>query len=198
MSKRPWNNSKMEEKYCIYEKIGVLFDELTDVLSDNFRFFRARKKPIDVQYAETFERIMNVTEPMKVALSELAKVCTNFDIDNETKGNGFRSLIVITEKCLFKILELGIYIQKSRDRFFFRSYHNYMEIESYSQVVSRLFTVIQVALSLGTILDQDSLFADEERYPDEVDGLMSDFETISRECFYGRSFGFQVFHLRLR
>eukprot|EP00795_Rhopilema_esculentum_P016826 gene16826-8294_t len=181
----------MEEKYCIYEKIGVLFDELTDVLSDNFRFFRSRKKPIDVQYAETFERIMNVTEPMKVALSELAKVCTHFDIDEETKGNGFRSLIVITEKCLFKILELGIYIQKSRDRFFFRSYHNYMEIESYSQVVSRLFTVIQVALSLGTILDQDSLFADEERYPDEVDGLMSDFETISRECFYGRSFGFQ-------
>lgn len=182
----------MDDKYCIYETISVLFEELVDVFSDNLEFFSQRGKPIDNQFVVAFERILNVIEPLRVALEELTKICGHFDIDDQTKGNGFRSLICITEKCLFKILEIGIYIQKSRDRFFFRSYHNFMEIESHSQVISRLFTVTQVALSLGTILDEGSLFADDEKYPEEVDGLMNDFETIGRECFYGRSFGFQV------
>ena len=182
----------MDEKYCTYETRNVLFDELADVFNDNIRFFANRSKPIDVQFVTAFERIINVIEPTRIALDELTKICAQFDVDSLTKGNGFRSLICITEKCLFKILEIGIYIQKSRDRFFFRSYHNFMEIESYSQVASRLFTVTQVALSLGTILDDDSLFADDDKFPDEVDGLMNDFETIGRECFYGRSFGFQV------
>ena len=182
----------MDEKYCMYETTAVLFDEITDVIDDNLKFFARRRKPIDNQFLSAFERISNVLEPTKVAIEELTKICARFDIDSETKGNGFRSLICLTDKCLFKILEIGIYIQKTRERFFFRSYHNFMQIESYSQVISRLFTMTQVALSLGTILDDNSLFADDEKYSDEVDGLMSDFDTIGRECFYGRCFGFQV------
>ena len=182
----------MDDKYCMYETTAVLFDELADVIDDNLRFFGRRTKPIDRQFVTAFERINNVLEPTKIAIEELTKICARFDIDSETKGNGFRSLICLTDKCLFKILEIGIYIQKTRERFFFRSYHNFMQIESYSQVICRLFTMTQVALSLGTILDDGSLFADEDKYPDEVDGLMKDFETIGRDCFYGRSFGFQV------
>ena len=182
----------MDEKYCFYDKIGVLFEELVDVISDNRQYFARRKRTVDFNFVETFDKILNVIEPLKVTIQELTKICSKYDVDHETKGNGFRSLICVTEKCLFKILELCIYVQKSRDRFFFRSYHYFMEVDSYSQVISRLFTVMQVALSLGTYLDDDSLFVDEDKFPEEVDGLMNDFETVGRECFYGRSFGFQV------
>ena len=182
----------MDEKYCLYDTTTVLCDQLTSVVDDNLSFFVKSRKPLDAQFVTAFGRILNVIEPTRIAVEELGKICTRFDIDSETRGNGFRSLIYLIRKCLLKILEIGIYIQKSRERFFFRSYHNSMEIESYSQVISRLFTMTQVALSLGTILDDDSLFADEEKFPDEVNGLLNDFETIGRECFYGRSFGFQV------
>ena len=182
----------MDEKYCMYETTAVLFDQLASVIDDNLRFFATQKKPIDSQFVGAFERINMVIEPTRIAMEELSKICVRFDVDSDTKGNGFRSLMCLIEKCLFKILEIGLYIQKSRERFFFRSYHNFMELESYSHVICRLFTMSQIALSLGALLDEDSLFADEDKYPDEVYGLVSDFDALGRECFYGRSFGFQV------
>jgi len=181
----------MDENFCVCETTAVLFDQLASVIDDNLRFFATQKKPIDSQFVGAFERINMVIEPTRVAMEELSKICVRFDVDSDTKGNGFRSLMCLIEKCLFKILEIGLYIQKSRERFFFRSYHNVMELESYSHVICRLFTMSQIALSFGALLDEDSLFADEDKYPDEVNGLVNDFDTLGRECFYGRSFGFQ-------
>lgn len=103
-------------------------------------------------------------------------------------GNGYRSIISIIESCLIKIQELSRHIQRSREKIFFRSYHVYMELESYSQVLTRLLTISHLAIVLLDYSDVGNL------YPHDcvVDDMMIDFEKINRECFYGRSFGFQV------
>eukprot|EP00794_Sanderia_malayensis_P011155 gene11155-12327_t len=181
----------MEERYCEYDKEDQLFSKLHQTIFDNREYFSKGKKSIHSNFFDTFVRILNVLEPLKESLEHLQEVCAEFDLARDVKGNGFRSLICITEKCMAKILEISSYIGKNRDRFFFRSYHFYMEIESYGQVILRLFTIIQLSLSVSTILDSGSLFPDEDKYSEELDGLLDDFETISRECFYGRSFGFQ-------
>lgn len=103
-------------------------------------------------------------------------------------GNGYRSIISIVESCLIKILQLSMQIQKSRDKLFFRSYHVYMELESYTQVLSRLLTVVHLTIVLLDYSDVGCLFP----HDNIVEDLLVDFEKISRECFYGRSFGFQV------
>lgn len=103
-------------------------------------------------------------------------------------GNGYRSVINIVESCLRKILATCKHIQKSRDKLFFRSYHMYMELESYVQVLSRLLTICNFAIVLLDYSKVGNLFPEDT----VMDDMISDFEKINRECFYGRTFGFQV------
>ena len=103
-------------------------------------------------------------------------------------GNGYRSIINIVESCLNKILDICRQIQTSRNKLFFRSYHVYMELESYTQVLSRLLTVVHLAIVLLDYSEANCLFPRDNA----VDEVMKDFEVLNRECFYGRSFGFQV------
>ena len=56
------------------------------------------------------------------------------------------------------------------------------------QVISRLLTICHLAVVLLDYSDVGNLFA----HDCVVDDMMVDFEKINRECFYGRSFGFQV------
>lgn len=106
-------------------------------------------------------------------------------------GNGYRSVINIVESCLQEILLTCQHIQKSREKLFFRSYHVYMELDSYTQVLSRLLTISNLAVVLLDYSQAGNLF------PDEVvmDDMIADFEKINRECFYGRTFGFQVWEI---
>ena len=64
-----------------------------------------------------------------------------------------------------------------------------MELDSYSQVLMRLLSIVQFAIILLEESDASSLFPKDEKIDE---GVMADFEKINRECFYGRSFGFQV------
>ena len=103
-------------------------------------------------------------------------------------GNGYRSIITIVESCLQKILLTCQQIQRSRDKLFFRSYHVYMELESYTQVLTRLLTIANLAIVLLDYSEAGNLFPRDT----VIDDMIMDFEKISRECFYGRTFGFQV------
>ena len=55
-------------------------------------------------------------------------------------------------------------------------------------MITRLLTVCHLAVVLLDYSDVGNLFAQDC----VVDDMMVDFEKINRECFYGRSFGFQV------
>ena len=103
-------------------------------------------------------------------------------------GNGYRSIVNIVESCLSKVLDISKKIQKNRDKLFFRSFNVYMELQSYTQVLTRLVTISHLAIVLLDYSEPGSLFPQNEK----IDDIMQDVERINRECFYGRSFGFQV------
>ena len=63
-----------------------------------------------------------------------------------------------------------------------------MELQSYTQVLTRLVTISHLAIVLLDYSEPGSLFSQNEK----IDDIMQDVERINRECFYGRSFGFQV------
>ena len=46
-SRRNLTGGIMDEKYCFYDKIGVLFEELVDVISDNRQYLARRKRTVD-------------------------------------------------------------------------------------------------------------------------------------------------------
>lgn len=170
-----------------YAHLSTLFQQVGEYASENSNYFNQKQKNGHTDYTTSFQTILNVLDPLQISLEVVTNCCGKFDISPTCKGNGYRSIISIVESCLIKILQLSMQIQKSRDKLFFRSYHVYMELESYTQVLSRLLTVVHLTIVLLDYSDVGCLFP----HDNIVEDLLVDFEKISRECFYGRSFGFQ-------
>ena len=175
-----------------YDYLSSLFNQLEEIAADNLIYFSLGSKTIHSDFCKTFQSILNVLDPLQISLEMLTSTCASFDSMPGCKGNGYRSIIYVIKQCMDTLIEVGKYIQRNRERFFFRSYHFYMEIDSYSQVLARLFTIVQFALILVDMNETGCLFLHKNEQTNDMIGLMDDFDLISRECFYGRSFGFQV------
>ncbi|XP_047131744.1 hormone-sensitive lipase isoform X1 [Hydra vulgaris] len=165
-----------------------LFNNINVIATDNADFFCGKTSNRNVEFCESFDRILNVLNPLQISLEVITRSCDKFDISPSCKGNGYRSIANVVESCLSKVLELNEQIKNEREKFFFRSYHTYMELNSYSQVLMRLLSIVQFAIILLEESNSGCLFPKEEKIDENV---MADFEKINRECFYGRSFGFQ-------
>eukprot|EP00111_Clytia_hemisphaerica_P016900 TCONS_00050129-protein len=176
--------SSMEAVSGEYKHLNGIFKNVLESSTDNLEFFNQKQKQ---DFHSSFQNIINVLDPLQMSLGVITNCCSKFDASPTSKGNGYRSIISIIESCLIKIQELSRHIQRSREKIFFRSYHVYMELESYSQVLTRLLTISHLAIVLLDYSDVGNLFP----HDCVVDDMMIDFEKINRECFYGRSFGFQ-------
>ena len=68
----------------------------------------------------------------------------------------------------------------------------YPKLQAYVLVLPRLLNVVQFAVILLDLSDDGCLYP---RQTPEVkkhaDQMIQDFESLNRECFYGRTFGFQ-------
>ena len=82
-------------------------------------------------------------------------------------------------------------VQKNRTKLYFSSYQTYAEMEAYSQLIARLLTIVQFAIILMNNSDRWLFPEDSPKVNTIIHDLMGDFDNINRDCFYGRTFGFQ-------
>lgn len=177
-----------------YEHLTKLFKDIERLTTDNIQYFIVNKERSQyTKFVETFRLLeSDILQPLQISLREVTKNCARFDVKPSCKGNGYRSIINIVESCLNQTLSVVEQIQRNRDKLFFRSYQMYAELDSYTQVLSRLLMIVQYAIILLDNGADNALFPpDTPKVKKIIDDMMDDFNNISRECFYGRSFGFQ-------
>ena len=170
-----------------YKSLPLIFSHLRRLLQNNTDYFYTYiKKDIYRRFYDGFHSMLENIDPVKELAFKIAKKAVQFDYSPEVKGNGYRSLLRLLEHSIRAITEISAYCSTHRDKFYFRSHHYCLEVEAYTSLFQRTRELLQYAKIL---LDgpEDCLIS--ETIDPEI---MLEVEEIDRECFYGRTLGFQV------
>ncbi|CAI9723045.1 hormone-sensitive lipase isoform X1 [Octopus vulgaris] len=170
-----------------------IFRELKSCSLSNLEYFRNGKQSyharLQVAFSLLCEHINKGIEPqLGILLPHLA----SYDISPEIPANGYRSLLMIIQKCCLHLLQLSRYIMINRNCVLFRIVHYTRELESYVTVLGQLRACLYFSCQLMNYCPKDSLFIDKDVLKDPVAfRLLKEFDSLSQDCFYGRCLGFQ-------
>ena len=171
-----------------YASLPLLFRHLKRILADNTEYFKQyTSKAVYKRFYDSFNLMLSTIDGLEESSILLAKTAPLYDYSTDAKGNGYRSLIKLVEQCIRSVTELSAYCQTHRDRFYFRSHHYSLEVEAFANLFQRTSELLQFA----KIVIEDSV--PDNLFPECFDPkVMLDVEQLDRECFYGRTLGFQV------
>lgn len=171
-----------------YDSLPLLFRHLKRILANNTEYFEQYvSKAVYKKLHDSFNLMLSSIDSLEEGAILLAKTAPLFDYSTDIKGNGYRSLLRLVEHCLRSVTELSAYCQTHRDRFYFRSHHYSLEVEAFANVFQRTSQLLQFAKLVVEDSVPDNLF------PECFDSkVMLEVEQLDRECFYGRTLGFQV------
>ncbi|KAM8713679.1 hypothetical protein ACLKA7_013925 [Drosophila subpalustris] len=112
-----------------------------------------------------------------------------YDFDESTPGNGYRSFIYVTNACISHGRSICQQLLTTRDTLFFRKKFYMKEVEACSQLLCSLCTCLQYLLILRQwSTTTGDLFASGRHTAEQLFELG---DTINQYCFYGRCLGFQ-------
>lgn len=184
-----------DEEFIIvndYEYLSSVFHVATETITNNLCYFiEIKSRQYSVKYIELFQSILEILEPLQSAVNVVTEKCSEYDLQ-QCKGNGYRSIINIVESCLNKVISKSEAVQRNREKMFFQTNQAHAKLKAYEQVLHRLLSVVKFAIVIMNNSEQNSLFPkDSPETIDAVNGVLDDFNTLDRECFYGSCFGFQ-------
>ncbi|XP_023560281.1 hormone-sensitive lipase isoform X2 [Octodon degus] len=190
-SRRRWRKAKAKASRLLHTMdLRTMTQSLVTLAEDNMAFFSSQGP------GETARRLTNVFAGVREqalglepALVRLLGVAHLFDLDPETPGNGYRSLVHTARCCLAHLLHKSRYVASNRRSIFFRASHNLAELEAYLAAITQLRALAYYAQHLLATNQPGVLFFEgDERLTAE---FLREYVTLHKGCFYGRCLGFQ-------
>ncbi|XP_005093044.1 hormone-sensitive lipase [Aplysia californica] len=172
---------------------SALARELKSLALSNVQYFQNGKQSYHAKFHVSFKLLYEYLDVgIEPSYRELSKHLHLYDFSSSVKGNGYRSLLRIVQKCCLHLLQLSRYISSVRDSILFRKKFYAKELECYVSALGQLRAVLYYALKLVNYCQDGDLFADESKLNSEIaESLMMEVEGLSQECFFGRCLGFQ-------
>ncbi|XP_076246671.1 hormone-sensitive lipase [Calliopsis andreniformis] len=172
---------------------------LRELCQANAEFFMAHQDENGVRIRAALLAILDQLEQLQPLYKEISRIAPLFDLDEQTPGNGFRSFLVLIDKCIVHSRSVCHQIYCQKDSIFFRKSYHMREVEACSQVLASLSTCMEHLKNLYSWTEQmndgrPSLFIGDDHSPREI---LSQVDSINQYCFYGRCLGFQ-FHDSLK
>ena len=167
--------------------------EIKSIALSNVQYFESGKQSHHAKFHVCFKLLYEYIDVgIEPSYRELAKHLHRYDFSPTVKGNGYRSLLRIVQKCCLHLLQLTRYISSVRESILFRKKFYTRELESYVSALGQLRAVLYYALKLVNYCQDGELFADESKLNSAIaESLMMEVESLSQECFFGRCLGFQ-------
>ncbi|XP_052390041.1 hormone-sensitive lipase [Carassius gibelio] len=122
-------------------------------------------------------------------ITSFTAVYHHFDLDAQTPGNGYRTLVKVVHSCIFHILQKARYIASNCTGAFFRMDHNMAEMDAYCSALCQLRALLYLAQVLLSDNAHGQLYSQEEGGLSER--FVQEYISMHKACFYGRCLGFQ-------
>lgn len=173
-----------------------LLRELKFLALSNIEYFKDGKHSHHAKFHAAFCLMLEYLDRgIEPCFREISQRAHEFDASQIEKGNGYRSLLRIVQKCCLHLLQISRYISNNREGMLFRRTFYMKELEAYVATLGQLRACLYYAMKLMTHCQSGCLFADEDNLDNDIsEHLMTEVEMLSQDCFYGRCLGFQVFN----
>ncbi|CAN9503549.1 unnamed protein product [Ophioblennius macclurei] len=145
--------------------------------------------PVAERLIACVRQIQEHSRALGPVVADLTASFHRYDLDEQTIGNGYRSLVKIVFSCLFHILHKARYIASNYHGAFFRAEHNALEMEAYCSALTQLRALLHLAQRIMRDNESGQLFSP---HNDELTGrFVQEYSSMHKACFYGRCLGFQ-------
>lgn len=172
---------------------SLQWDTLQKLCRASVKYFTSHRNEKNVQLKDALLVILEQLDELQPLYNEIAKFASHFDFDEKTPGNGYRSFLLIVDKCIALSERVCQRMYRQRNSVFFRRSRHIRKIEACCQLLVTLHVSLQslkILYTWSTEVMSDgklSLFII-DRSPQDFLNLI---EKINQYCFYGRYLGFQ-------
>ncbi|XP_034455295.1 lipase, hormone-sensitive a isoform X2 [Hippoglossus hippoglossus] len=171
----------------------VVFAALETVCEDNFS---ALCGPSDLLPGTVASRLVMCLREiqehgraLEPVVASLTAVYHHYDFDEQTPGNGYRTLVKVLQACLLHIIHKGRYIADNCNGAFFRAEHNASEMEAYCSALCQLRALLHLAQQLINDNECGQLYSQQDG--ELTRKFVQEYSSMHKACFYGRCLGFQ-------
>ncbi|XP_034950037.1 hormone-sensitive lipase [Chelonus insularis] len=170
------------------------WDTLEQLANGNCYYFSTHQDENGLRIYSASNVILDILKEIRPLYKEISHIAPQFDFNENTPGNGYRSFLSLTDKCILHSIEICQQISSYKTSVLFRKSHYMRELEACSQLIASLCTFLNHLKTLynwSEITDDGklSLFPSDEHSPEEL--LNQAGKDIDQYCFYGRCLGFQ-------
>ncbi|KAJ8966873.1 hypothetical protein NQ314_003267 [Rhamnusium bicolor] len=162
---------------------------LKDLCRNNAEYFSKDSSENGQRLYISFLAMSDAVDSMWPKMLNIEKCASDFDFDEETPGNGYRSYLNVINLAIQLAIDLNNKVLLKRDSVLFRKNTLTKDVESSSHLLTSLNGCLIHLETLLTWSDKGNLFATEEHTPEE---LLTTCGEINQHCFYGRNLGFQL------
>ncbi|XP_012135479.1 hormone-sensitive lipase isoform X2 [Megachile rotundata] len=172
---------------------------LRELCHANEQYFMPHQDENGVRIRAALLAILDHLAQMQPLYKHISKIAPMYDFDVQTPANGYRSFLILIDKCIAHSRSICHQIYCQKDSMFFRKSYHMREIEACSQLLASLCTCLEHLQTLSSWSEKAndgnlSLFIGDRHSPREI---LSKVDSINQYCFYGRCLGFQ-FHESLK
>lgn len=114
--KEPWENGQLPDSADVFAS----FDALREVCEDNVKFFETEDNECGQRYHGALSGIIDHVEVARKLAAEVLSFAPEYDFDEHTPGNGYRSFVKCTRLCVEHSLRVGKHIAQNRTFIWFR------------------------------------------------------------------------------
>lgn len=164
-----------------------LFDSLIELCRNNIKYFASDETETGLRIHGAFVGLIDHIETARPLVKEVHEFVHEYDFDENTPGNGFRSFLYVVDSCVKTTLKLARYVMENRGTILFRKAIYVKEVEAYNHLMASLNTCLKHCHTLREWTTSGELFPEGR----SVEELLGKADTINQFCFYGRCLGFQ-------
>ena len=96
------------------------YSELEENCLENIDYFNTNKTVIKLQYVVALLNLQEIIKSTQILIQEIDSFCHEYDFDEYTKGNGYRSFIALYGSALRHSINILKCVSKNRGKWFFR------------------------------------------------------------------------------
>uniref|UniRef100_A0A915EKV5 Hormone-sensitive lipase n=1 Tax=Ditylenchus dipsaci TaxID=166011 RepID=A0A915EKV5_9BILA len=170
----------------------AVFTLLNQLSIDNEAYFlQCPSSTYATRIAECCHEISLSSVVIKDLVKQLQDVSRSYDYDEHTPGNGFRSLVCVSDILLLRLVSVLRACAESRTSRMFRISYYCKEIESFGAILRFLTLSFHQVIRMIPMLEPDSLFPPLNCEYGQFNNVLKGIESLDASCFYGRLLGFQ-------
>ncbi|CAB1412466.1 unnamed protein product [Pleuronectes platessa] len=167
----------------------VVFAALETMCEDNFSALCGSSDSVASRLVTCLREVQEHGRALEPVVASLTAVYHHYDFDEETPGNGYRTLVKVLQACLLHIINKGRYIADNCNGAFFRAEHNASEMEAYCSALCQLRALLHLAKQLINDNECGQLYSQQDG--ELTRRFVQEYSSMHKACFYGRCLGFQ-------